>query len=387
MKELEIYVHIPFCIRKCFYCDFLSMAADDTVKKAYIEKLKEEIYHTGPDYKGRQVRSVFIGGGTPSSIPENAIASVMSSLNKSFDIMNGAEITLECNPGTLTAEKLRTYKESGINRLSIGLQSAQNRELKLLGRIHTYEDFLKSYEYARKYGFDNINVDLMSALPSQSFQSWQSTLKKVTDLKPEHISAYSLIIEEGTPFYQKYSYDDEVRQKGGQPLFLPSEEEERRMYVLTKEYLESEGYHRYEISNYAKPARECIHNCGYWERIEYAGFGLGASSLVNEQRFSNTDSMEQYLAGKTLKEHRYSLSVKEQMEEFMFLGLRMMKGVNAADFTEKFQIRPESVYGRQLDKLQKEGLIVNETDTIRLTDRGIDVSNYVFAQFLLDEEK
>ena len=262
MREMEIYVHIPFCVQKCSYCDFLSMPADDDVKKQYIGRLKEEIRQMSEEYPGRPVKSVFFGGGTPSILPGSVITGIMDCIRENFQIQSGAEITIECNPGTLDVSRLTQYKKAGINRLSLGLQSADDKELKLLGRIHTYEDFLKSFDCARKCGFDNINVDVMSGLPTQKLKSWEQTLKKVTGLKPEHISAYGLIVEEGTPFWKIYGYDEETRRKGEQPLFLPSEEEERQMYAFTVEYLGKKGYERYEISNYARPGHQCIHNRG-----------------------------------------------------------------------------------------------------------------------------
>lgn len=387
MREMEIYVHIPFCVQKCSYCDFLSMPADDNVKKKYTARLKEEIRQMSEEYPGRTVKSVFFGGGTPSILPGSVIADLMDCIRKNFLIQDSAEITIECNPGTLDVSRLTQYKKAGINRLSLGLQSADNKELKLLGRIHTYEDFLKSFDYARKCGFDNINVDIMSGLPTQKLKSWEGTLKKVTGLKPEHISAYGLIVEEGTPFWKIYGYDEETRRKGEKPLFLPSEEEERQMYSFTVEYLAKKGYERYEISNYAKPGRQCIHNRGYWDRSDYLGLGLGASSMMDNFRFSNTGSMEEYLKGHTLEGEKYRLSRKEQMEEYMFLGMRMTEGISRADFLKQFQVTADFVYGDVLNDLKHDGLIRDENGMIFLTDRGIDVSNYVFSQFLMDEEE
>ncbi len=385
MKTLELYVHIPFCAQKCSYCDFLSMPAESTVKKAYIRKLKEEIAFWAPKFTDRQVISVFFGGGTPSILPPGEICSLLSCIKEGFTVAKDAEISIECNPGTLEVLKLRAYRAAGINRLSLGLQSADDRELKLLGRIHTYADFLESFDGARKEGFHNINVDLMSALPGQTPASWQQTLKKVVALKPEHISAYSLIIEEGTPFHKVYGYDDETRRKGEKPLFLPSEEEEREMYQFTGEYLGEKGYERYEISNYAKPGKACRHNIGYWDRTEYLGLGLGASSLIDHCRFSNETNMTLYLK-EPFVEHTYQpLSRREQMEEFMFLGLRMMEGVSKASFFEEFSLGLETVYGKEIDSLCREGLLAQKDGRIFLTEQGIDISNYVFSQFIMEE--
>lgn len=388
MSKMELYVHIPFCVQKCAYCDFLSMPAESTVKQAYIRKLKEEIRVRSRACQDREILSIFIGGGTPSILQGHYIIEVMDTIRSCFAVLPDAEITIECNPGTLTAEKLQAYRQAGINRLSIGLQSAQEKELQLLGRIHTYEDFLVSYDCARKQGFTNINVDLMAALPGQTLKSWEQTLKRVTMLKPEHISAYSLIIEEGTPFHKLYGYDDETRKKGEKPLFLPSEEEERQMYQFTREFLEKKGYIRYEISNYARPGRECIHNTGYWKRVDYLGVGLGAASLIDNVRFSNIVKLTEYLNtdftdGESHYVDREELTKNRQMEEFMFLGLRMQEGINRNAFSEQFGSPVESVFGAALERMKQQGLVSETGGQIRLTDLGFDVSNYVFSELLL----
>lgn len=388
MKKLELYVHIPFCVQKCAYCDFLSMPAESTVKLAYVRKLKEEIRQRSAAFVDREVISVFFGGGTPSILYGHHIAELMTVIRENFRVREDAEITIECNPGTLTVEKLQAYKGAGINRLSIGLQSAQDKELQLLGRIHTYEDFLKSFDCARKQGFHNINVDLMSALPGQTLKSWEQTLKRVVMLRPEHISAYSLIIEEGTPFHKLYGYDDETRKKGEKPLFLPSEEEERQMYQFTKELLAKKGYFRYEISNYAKPGKECLHNIGYWKRVEYLGLGLGAASLIDNVRVSNVKKLTDYLNAdfgnaESLDIEVQNLSKNQQMEEFMFLGLRMQAGISRLEFMEQFAAPVESVFGEALERMKQQGLLVEYNGQIQLTELGFDVSNYVFSELLL----
>ena len=290
MKELELYLHIPFCVKKCNYCDFLSAPAEEKTRAAYVDTLIREIegFEEPEDY---EVVTVFFGGGTPSILPGEAILRLMEALRKKFHFREEAEITLEANPGTVDEKKLSFYKKAGINRLSFGLQSTDAEELKKLGRIHTWEKFLESFELARKAGFSNINVDLMSALPGQTVESWEKTLKQVIALNPEHVSAYSLIIEEGTPFYQLYEKDAEKRDAGEEPELLPSEEEERAMYELTGSVLKENGYLHYEISNYAKPGRECRHNLGYWQRKDYLGFGLGASTLLNPVRYKNTEDL------------------------------------------------------------------------------------------------
>lgn len=381
-KELELYLHIPFCVRKCAYCDFLSAPAKEEIQSAYVKKLAEEIreFEAAGDY---EVSSVFMGGGTPSILQGREIEYIFEALRETFLFREDAEITIECNPGTLTAEKLKAYKRAGINRLSIGLQSAQDEELKRLGRIHSYQEFLQSFRLAREAGFSNINVDLMSALPGQSIESYLDTLQKVCSLKPEHISAYSLIIEEGTPFFLYYSEDVRRREAGEQPENLPSEEEERRMYYETKRILEKYGYCRYEISNYAKPGFACRHNIGYWKRTDYAGFGLGAASLLNPLRYKNTSELADYLKGDFSKKELLVLTKDNQIEETLFLGLRMTEGVNKEEFEKRFSCPMDVVYRRELDRLQKMGLLEQKDEFVRLTEKGMDVSNRVLAEFLL----
>ena len=410
MKELELYLHIPFCERKCAYCDFLSAPADLPVRISYIKKLQEEIAYYGAQYGEYQVSSIFFGGGTPTILEGYQLAAILETVKEHFNITTDAEITVECNPGTLTAGKAEKLVQAGFNRLSMGLQSADDRELQLLGRIHNFAQFLESYDLARKAGFQNINVDLMSALPGQTLKSWQDTLQKVTALRPEHISAYSLIIEEGTPFYERFAEDERIREEGGHPRLLPEEDVERQMYELTETFLHTKGYERYEISNYAKPGYECRHNCGYWTRKDYLGLGLGASSLVEHQRFQNTSDLKTYLeqeyspqcegqheriaetiqlqeeTGLTQTGHHIhieTLDKKSEMEEFMFLGLRLMAGISRQQFEKKFQVTLNSVYGEVLRKLKGAQLIEEIAGYVRLTEHGIDVSNYVLAEFLL----
>ena len=410
MKELELYLHIPFCERKCAYCDFLSAPADLPVRISYIKKLQEEIAYYGAQYGEYQVSSIFFGGGTPTILEGYQLAAILETVKEHFNITTDAEITVECNPGTLTAGKAEKLVQAGFNRLSMGLQSADDRELQLLGRIHNFAQFLESYDLARKAGFRNINVDLMSALPGQTLKSWQDTLQKVTALRPEHISAYSLIIEEGTPFYERFAEDERIREEGGHPRLLPEEDVERQMYELTETFLHTKGYERYEISNYAKPGYECRHNCGYWTRKDYLGLGLGASSLVEHQRFQNTSDLKTYLeqeyspqcegqheriaetiqiqeeTGLSQTGHHIHIEIldkKSEMEEFMFLGLRLMAGISRQQFEKKFQVTLNSVYGEVLRKLKGEQLIEEVAGYVRLTEHGIDVSNYVLAEFLL----
>lgn len=378
-RELELYIHIPFCARKCAYCDFTSFAAPVRIYREYVDKLIEEIYGQCGNFQDYQVSTIFIGGGTPSILPSDLFGELLGVIWECFDIADGAEITVEANPGTLTMEKLETYLEGGINRISIGLQSSDDMELKALGRIHTFDEFLKSYQRARQAGFTNINVDLMSGIPGQDIHSWRNTLRKVMMLKPEHISAYSLIVEEGTPFYERYGSD----RRG-----LPDEETDREMYHLTKEMMESQGYSRYEISNYARPGFECRHNIGYWTGVDYLGLGLGASSYTHGFRYHNTADFQDYLrmnlreAGAASQDIQ-ALSHEEKMEEFMFLGLRMMKGVSGSEFLGRFGQNMWNVYGDVLGRLEEQKLIEVEVPVVRLTELGIDVSNMVLSKFLL----
>lgn len=380
-KELELYLHIPFCVSKCKYCDFLSAPSGEEQRQIYVERLCRRIRYWSDvihNY-GYEIVSIFVGGGTPSILTEAQITQVFEAVHESFPIREDAEITLEMNPGTDVKDKLPAYRELGINRLSMGLQSADNEELKCLGRIHTYEDFRQVYQWAREAGFTNINVDLMSAIPGQTLESYEDTLRKVADLEPEHISAYSLIIEEGTPFYERYG-------EGRHAEELPDEDIERQMYVRTGEILEDYGYHRYEISNYAKDGYECRHNLGYWDRKEYLGLGAGASSLMDHIRWKEPDHIGPS-TGLVLEEREdfTRLRRKDEMEEFMFLGLRKINGVSEYDFYKSFRVSMDEIYKESIENLIKEGLLVREEDRIRLTDRGIDLSNYALSQFLLGE--
>lgn len=355
----------------------------------YLDKLLEEIRISGAEYKNYEVTSVFVGGGTPSVLLPEQMQRLFRCLKSSFYILSDAEVTVECNPGTVDAAKLQAYLESGINRLSMGLQSADERELRLLGRMHTFGQFVENYGLARKLGFKNINVDLMSALPGQKFHTYEQTLKKVIALRPEHISAYSLIIEEGTPFFDRFGQAETLREKGKEQYLLPTEEEERRMYDLTKELLNRAGFYRYEISNYALDGFMCRHNTGYWQRKDYLGIGLGAASLIANIRFLNTRNLVDYLNvdfkdadGAVIS--REELSIPEQMEEFMFLGLRMMNGVSAEKFQEQFKMTLEQAYGKVLEKQLNNHLICKTKDGYCLTDYGIDVSNYVMSEYMFD---
>lgn len=399
MRELELYLHIPFCVRKCAYCDFLSAPATKEAQQSYVQSLLREIA-CFPQKEAYRVSTVFFGGGTPSVLPARWTAGILDALREQFLFVpeEELEITIECNPGTADRRQLETYLQAGINRISLGLQSSENEELAMLGRIHTWETFRETYEAARAAGFRNINVDLMSGLPGQTVSSWERTLRRTLALEPEHISAYSLIIEEGTPFYSRYHEDDERRVNGEAPRCLPSEEAEREMYRLTERLLGEAGMHRYEISNYARPGKECRHNIGYWTGVEYAGFGLGAASLLDHVRYQNTEQMDLYLQkyadrsglpekGGTsfwhVNQTAEVLTPQDEMAEFMFLGLRMTGGISEREFARRFGQTVVSVYGEALAKHEQEGLLIRENGRIRLSAAGLDLSNYVMADFVL----
>lgn len=379
-SKIGIYIHIPFCIKKCSYCDFLSGPADEDAREQYIQALIEELRAGSKEFAKRKVCSIFFGGGTPSVIKRLQTKRIMQAVSDYYEVDEEAEITTEANPGTLDEEKLCAYVEMGFNRISIGLQSIHSHELKALGRIHSCDDFLRGYEQARRAGFRNINVDLMSGIPDQSLQSWLETLKLVSSLRPEHISAYSLILEEGTSLYEEYG-------AGRLDGRLPDEDTEREMYHRTAQVLKKEGFIRYEISNYALPGYECRHNLLYWERGDYAGFGLGAASLIDNVRYKNTENMDAYLKAAAtpsrIRIEKEQLVLKDRMEEFMFLGLRKTEGVSEQDFNDNFGVSFESVYGNVVKRYAAQGLLARKKGRIYLTERGIDVSNIVMAEFLL----
>ncbi len=433
-REIGIYVHIPFCVRKCAYCDFLSFPAAQKLQHTYFQKLREEIasFDCAQDH---EAVSVYFGGGTPSLPDPEEIIQTLELIRTVFIVSEDAEITIECNPGTMDKGRLSAYRDAGINRLSIGLQSADDSLLKTLGRIHTREVFLREYLEAREAGFDNVSVDLMYGLPGQTLRSWTETLDLVKELSPEHISAYSLIVEEGTPFWSRYHEDDMAKRRGEKPLFLPDEEEEDRMLEVLRDSLRDIGMYRYEISNYALPGRESRHNTGYWKRREYAGFGLGASGQIGQIRYRNQSDMDLYLAAgrqrpadneqagdgmqpadnrpaadknqstgrkqpvysgqagdrmqsaeegasDSFREEVTVLTREDEISETMILGLRMTEGVNLARFEECFHERAEDLFSEQIEKFRQAGLLELSKGHLYLTDRGLDVSNLVMCEFL-----
>ena len=375
-QELGIYIHIPFCKRKCYYCDFISYDNKCNEIPEYIESLSQEIEEF--DFSNYQTNSIYIGGGTPSYMDSKYINKIVDKIYQKANCKN-AEITIEVNPGTVTLEKLKEYKKDGINRLSIGLQSTNNKILQNIGRIHTYEDLLNTYKLAKEVGFKNINVDLMIGLPNQTIQDLKASLKKIIKLNPNHISIYSLIVEEGT-IIEKLLNEGKIT--------LPKEEQERRMYWYVKDTLELNGYHHYEISNFSKEGKESRHNLNCWNQEEYVGFGVGAHSYINNIRFSNTKSIEEYIKNITnnckeknmIIEEKQSLQDKEN--EFMLLGFRKIEGIEITKFKEKFIENPIFLYKERLQKLEKEGLINIDLNNIKLTNKGLDLANIVFEEFI-----
>lgn len=450
-NELGIYIHIPFCVHKCIYCDFLSSPADVHTRKQYVRALINEIYLTREgkcankliknvlqgdntsyedmeeqavngltsdyalydtvcmadyektimqedisgcvdDIKSENwhiVTSIFIGGGTPSAIDAEDISDILDAVRNNYNVSDKAEITIECNPGTMDKKKAAIYRKAGINRISFGLQSTDNNELRMLGRIHTYEQFMESYKIAREAGFDNINIDLMSALPGQTMESFKAVLEKALSLGAEHISVYSLIVEEGTRLSDNIDSFPQI----------PSDDEDRQMYYMTKEMLSSYGYEQYEISNYAQKGYECKHNLKYWERCDYLGFGIGAASLYGGRRYTNISDIGRYmdvLAEITnaldksyvnellqIRTDMEELSKEDEMSEYMFLGLRKTKGIDITDFKEEFGTDIKDIFGEAIEDNIASGLLIHDGNCLYLSKRGIDISNTVMSDFIL----
>lgn len=378
-KDLGLYIHIPFCVKKCAYCDFLSWSGDKEQRVDYVRALEQEILSYKNFAEDYQVTTLYFGGGTPSVLEGELLERIMEAIRRTFQIEEKAEVTLEMNPGTALKEKLELYKKLGINRLSMGIQSVKNENLKLLGRIHTYEDFLESYCMVREAGFDNLSGDLISSLPGQTLAEWKEELKILMETPLEHVSVYQLIIEEGTEFYKKYGECEEL---------LPDEETSREIYLWTGKYLKSRGFEQYEISNYAREGKQSAHNLRYWERKDYLGLGLGGASMIRNMRMSNTRDWDKYMAycrdpGK-IREEVEVLEESGQMEEFMFLGLRKTRGISKKEFRRTFGKDIDLVYEKTLEKYLKNGMLQESGDRIFLSEEGILLSNQVFADFLFD---
>ena len=374
-KEIGVYVHIPFCKQKCYYCDFISYCNKDNLIEDYVKAVKKEIRMQNIQ---SQITTVYIGGGTPSYIDSKYIVEIIDEIKKK-NLSKRPEITIEVNPGTVTKEKLKDYKKCGINRLSIGLQSAKDEILKEIGRIHNFEQFLETYQMARKVGFKNINVDLILGIPNQRIKDLKDSLEKIIELQPEHISVYSLIVEDGTPIANKI-------EKG--ELELPDEDTERNMYWYVKNTLELNGYIYYEISNFAKKGRESKHNKNCWNQNQYFGFGVAAHSYRDITRYSNTEKIEEYIKNvmtERLDRNRIIHEIQKEYDaekEYMLLGLRKIAGVNISEFKLKFGDNPIYLFRNELKKLTDEGLIIVDEDYIRLTNKGIDLANLVWEEFV-----
>ncbi len=376
MQQTGLYIHIPFCVRKCQYCDFLSFASDEIMRQQYVEALVLEIQRAKERYpKNRYIDSVFLGGGTPSLLTVPQLSNIMSTIRDSFVVVPQAEVSMECNPGTVLKEELRQYYDLGINRLSFGVQSFQDNELRLLGRIHSAKDAISCMEWARQIGFQNINMDLMSGIPGQTLASYEKTLEQMCRLDPEHISAYSLIVEEGTPFYDMYGKEPPV-----------SEEVDRVMYETTGSILNQYGYDRYEISNYAKPGFLCEHNLKYWSGVDYIGFGLGASGKIGWTRYKNETDIHVYISQIRNRQPvtyvEEELSKEDAMAEFFILGLRKTKGVSLLEFQNIFSRDAMEIYGDVILRMKQIGMMCQKGNQLWLSSQGVDVSNQILCEFL-----
>ncbi|EGT3612006.1 oxygen-independent coproporphyrinogen III oxidase [Clostridium perfringens] len=377
MDKISLYIHIPFCAQKCLYCDFPSFARKDHLRKAYIEALNKEIISLREKHNNLEINTIFIGGGTPSVLEADELECLLKEVAK-LNMAKDIEYSMECNPGNLTEEKLEVMKKYGVNRISMGLQAKQDNLLKGLGRIHNYKTFKENFLLAKKVGFNNINVDLMFGLPNQRLNEWEETLREIISLDPAHISAYSLIIEEGTAFYNLYENDK---------LKLSTEEEERKMYHLAKKILEENGFNQYEISNYAKEGKECRHNLAYWNMDNWIGVGSASASYIDGKRIKNISSVEEYINSINEKgeavEEIITNSKNDNMEEFMFMGLRKINGIDENEFKNRFSMNINDVYGEILNKYIGEGLLIRESGRIFLSEKGIEISNIIMADFLL----
>lgn len=380
MDKLGIYVHIPFCVKKCYYCDFISYDNKNELIEDYIQALINEIKIKSEEFSKKEISTIYIGGGTPSYIDSKYIVKIINTIKENYQVnIKNIEVTLEVNPGTVTKEKLTDYINCGINRISIGLQSTNNELLKQIGRIHTYEKFLKTYNLVKEAGFKNINVDLMLALPNQTIEQLEESVYKVIELQPGHISLYSLILEEGTKLFIDYEQGK---------LNLPSDEEERTMYWRTKKILEEAGYIHYEISNFAKDGYKSIHNVDCWEQKNYLGFGIAAHSYTQNIRYSNIIETKQYIENiknNKIKENKLIQEIQNtnsMQKEFIMLGLRKIEGIKISDFKNKFIQNPIYLYRKELNELVENGLIIIEEDIIKLTNKGIDFANIVWEKFI-----
>lgn len=379
MKKLGIYIHIPFCKKKCEYCDFVSFSGIENMQEEYVKALIIDIKNSSKLVSDYKIDTIYFGGGTPSYIDSKYIVDILKIIKENYKVLDDAEITIEVNPGTVDKKKLSDYKNAGINRLSIGLQSTHNRLLQLIGRVHNYDEFVSTYKLAREVGFENINVDLMLGLPTQSLDEIVSSVREIILLNPEHISLYSLILEEGTLLNEKV--------KKGE-LELTDEKLERHMYWRTKQLLEQAGYKHYEISNFAKETHESKHNMNCWNQNEYLGFGLAAHSYFDNKRFSRIINLKEYI--KNIQENNFEKNIvieeeqdrESKAKEYMMLGFRKLEGISISEFERIFEINPLFYFRFEISKLEEEGLIEVDLDNISLTKKGLDFANLVFEEFV-----
>lgn len=377
MRQLGVYIHFPFCARKCHYCDFPSYQGMEQWMEPYLEALFRELLQWKEKVCDCSVKSIYLGGGTPTLFSGEQIAGVLDACFMSFNVQEDAEITIEANPGTVDPDKLSALRKAGVNRLSIGLQAWQDKHLRFLGRIHSSGDFVKSLMDAKEVGFDNINVDVMFALPHQTIEDWLETLEKVCSFDVQHISMYSLKVENGTPLHRWYEEGK---------FSLPTQEEDRLMYYKGKEFVSGFGFRQYEISNFAIPGRECVHNLIYWHNEEYIGCGSGAHSYFNNERFSNTSDVREYIrainSGTQRISYREKIEEKDERFETIMLGLRLVEGVDKQRYKARFGRCIEYYYGEAIKKLVKQGLLIDDGASIRLTEKGMDVQNVVLLEFM-----
>jgi len=378
----RLYLHIPFCRRKCPYCAFVSREGNDNDVNAYVDLLLKEMNLAREETPPQQaLNSVYLGGGTPSVLEPQQVFLLLGRASQQFGMAQGAEVTLEANPGTVDVQRLAGFRQAGVNRLSIGVQSFDNRMLAVLGRIHTADQAREAFAAARKAGFDNIGIDLIHALPGQTMDMWHNDLQQALQLNPDHLSVYGLTVEEGTPFATAYEADS--------PL-LPDCDQSADMYEMAEALLTGRGYEHYEIANYARPGRRARHNSGYWQRDGYLGLGAGAHSFLRSggygSRYSNCADLDEYgadiLRGIVPRRDLQLLTRADAQSEFMFLGLRMADGVLFRDFSREFASELADVFPEQLDRLSSQDLLVADETGVRLTRRGMLLSNYVFTQFL-----
>ncbi|MBO4399993.1 MAG: radical SAM family heme chaperone HemW [Lachnospiraceae bacterium] len=367
-QAMELYIHIPFCKRKCNYCDFLSFSGKDYYYWSYLDALMRDIRR----YGGHTVSTVYIGGGTPSAMPIGFYDKLFECIRENFFLQPDAEVTIEANPGTLTAAKAVEYKRAGINRMSLGLQSTIDEELQTLGRIHTYNDFLKSFEVARKAGISNINVDLMMGIPGQTEESFKTTLSRIALLHPEHISAYMLMVEDGTPFQELYRT---------QPSIFPDEETVGKLYEMAVAFLAKKGYSQYEISNFSRSGYACKHNIGYWKRIPYLGIGLGAASLIDDTRYRVTTDLSDYLKELSY-ESEEKLTMRDIKNETLMLGLRLKEGVSYSELKDEFGEGFAGYTIARLGRYVEEGFMEHDYDRFFFNTKGYLVSNSILSDLL-----